>query len=42
MAKVPQKLERKKSEIYKDAPIAKFGERKPDFAAMGRKIKNPS
>ena len=30
MSKVPQKLERKKSEIYQDAPIAKFGERKPD------------
>ena len=41
MSKVPQKLERKKSEIYKDAPIAKFGERKPDFTTMGRKIKNP-
>lgn len=41
MAKIPQKLERKKSEIYKDAPIAKFGERKPDFTTMGRKIKNP-
>ena len=41
MAKVPQKLDRKKTEIYKDAPIAKFGERKPDFTTMGRKIKNP-
>ncbi len=41
MAKIPQRLERKKSEIYKDAPIAKFGERKPDFTTMGRKIKNP-
>ena len=41
MSKVPQKLNRKKSEIYKDAPIAKFGERKPDFSTMGRKIKNP-
>ncbi len=41
MARVPQKLERKKSEIYKDAPVAKFGERKPDFTTMGRKIKNP-
>jgi len=41
MAKVPQKLDRKKSEIYKDAPTAKFGERKPDFTTMGRKMKNP-
>lgn len=41
MAKIPQKLERKKSDIYKDAPIAKFGERKPDFSTMGRKMKNP-
>ncbi len=41
MPRVPQKLDRKKSEIYKDAPIARFGERKPDFTTMGRKIKNP-
>ncbi len=41
MAKVPQKLEKTRAEIYKNAPIAKFGERKPDFSTMGRKIKNP-
>ncbi|HPY78351.1 MAG TPA: hypothetical protein PLQ45_10930, partial [Anaerohalosphaeraceae bacterium] len=40
MSKVAQRLDRKKSDIYKDAPIAKFGERKPDFSTMGRKIKN--
>ena len=41
MAKVPQKLDRKKSDIYKNMAIEKFGERKPDFSTMGRKIKNP-
>ena len=41
MVKVPQKLEKTRAEIYKNAPIAKFGERKPDFSTMGRKIKNP-
>jgi len=40
MSKVPQKLDKTRAEIYKDSPIAKFGERKPDFSTMGRKIKN--
>ena len=40
MERVPQKLDKTRAEIYKDAPIAKFGERKPDFSTMGRKIKN--
>ena len=40
MPKKPQKLDKKRADIYKDAPIAKFGERKPDFSTMGRKIKN--
>lgn len=40
MSKVAQKLDRKRDEVYKDAPIAKFGERKPDFSTMGKKIKN--
>jgi len=40
MKKVPQKLDRKKSEVYANAPIAKFGERKSDLSGMGRKIKN--
>ena len=40
MSNAVQKLDRKKSEIYKDAPVAKFGERKPDFTTMGRRIKN--
>ena len=42
MEKVPQKLDKTRKEFYKDAPIAKFGERKPDFSGMGRKIKNNS
>ena len=40
MSKVVQKLDKTRAEIYKDAKIAKFGERKPDFSTMGRKIKN--
>jgi len=41
MEKAPQKLDKKKSEIYANAPIAKFGERKADFSTMGRIMKNP-
>jgi acetyl-CoA C-acetyltransferase len=40
MEKVPQRLDKTRAEMYADAPIAKFGERKPDFTTMGRKIKN--
>lgn len=40
MEKVPQKLGKKKSEVYANAPIAKFGERKCDFSGMGRTFKN--
>lgn len=40
MEKAPQKLDRKRADVYANAPIAKFGERKPDFSTMGRKIKN--
>jgi acetyl-CoA C-acetyltransferase len=40
MEKVPQKLEKTRAQMYENAPIAKLGERKPDFATMGRKIKN--
>ncbi|HPQ60056.1 MAG TPA: acetyl-CoA C-acyltransferase [Syntrophales bacterium] len=40
MEKVPQKLDRKRAEVYKDAPVAKFGERKPDYSGMGKKVKN--
>lgn len=39
MSKVPQKLDKKKSEIYANAPIAKYGERKCDFSGMGKIIK---
>ncbi len=42
MSKVPQKLNKKKSEVYANAPIAKYGERKCDFSGMGRIIKNQS
>ncbi|HPK54345.1 MAG TPA: thiolase family protein, partial [Smithellaceae bacterium] len=41
MSKVPQKLEKTRSEVYRNTTIAKFGERKPDYTTMGRKIKNP-
>jgi len=40
MEKVPQKLEKTRAEMYANAPIAKFGERKPDFSTMGMKFKN--
>ncbi len=40
MEKVPQKLDRKRADVYKDAPVAKFGERKPDYSGMGKKVKN--
>ena len=40
MSNEPRKLARKRSDVYKDAKVAKFGERKPDFSTMGRKIKN--
>jgi len=38
MEKTPQKLEKKLTEKYAKAPIAGFGERKPDFSALDRKI----
>ena len=40
MEKVPQKLDKTRKEYYQGAPIAKFGERKPDYSGMGRKIKS--
>ncbi|HON59609.1 MAG TPA: thiolase family protein [Smithella sp.] len=40
MSKVPQKLERKRADVYRDARVARFGERKPDFSTMGRRLKN--
>ncbi len=40
MSNEPRKLARKRSDVYKDAPVSKYGERKPDFSTMGRKIKN--
>ena len=40
MEKVPQKLDKTRAEMYAHAPISKFGERKPDFSTMGRKIKS--
>ncbi|OPY89318.1 MAG: Acetyl-CoA acetyltransferase [Syntrophaceae bacterium PtaU1.Bin231] len=41
MKKAPQRLERKKMEIYAGLKPAGFGQRKPDFSTMGRKMKNP-
>jgi acetyl-CoA C-acetyltransferase len=42
MSKEPQRLEKTRADYYKDAPIAKYGERKPDYSGMGRKIKSQS
>ncbi|MBU2054299.1 MAG: acetyl-CoA C-acyltransferase, partial [Proteobacteria bacterium] len=39
MEKIPQKLEGKLSEKYAGAPVAQYGQRKPDFSTLGRKIK---
>lgn len=36
MEKIAQKIEQKLSEKYAKAPVAGFGERKPDFSAAGR------
>lgn len=38
--KVVQKLEITRKDYYKDAPISPYGERKPDYSTMGRKIPN--
>ena len=40
MEKAPRKLEKKRTDIYAGKPVTKFGERKPDYSTMGRKIKN--
>ena len=40
MSNEPRKLARKRSDVYKDVSVSKFGERKPDFSTIGRKIKN--
>ena len=43
MEKVPQKLEKKLSERYANARIAKYGQRKPDFSALeGKKRPSPN
>ena len=39
MEKTPQKIEQKMAEKYAAAPVAKFGERKPDLSVAGRKNK---
>ncbi len=39
MEKEAQKLEQRLTEKYAKAPIAGFGERKPDFSKMGRRTK---
>ena len=38
--KVVQKLEHTRKNYYKDAEIAAYGERKPDYSTLGRKIEN--
>lgn len=40
MEKVPQKLELTRKDYYANAKVTGFGERKPDYSTMGRKIKN--
>ncbi len=40
MSNEPSKITRNRKDYYKDAKVAKFGERKPDFSSSGRKIKN--
>ncbi|MCG8471257.1 MAG: acetyl-CoA C-acyltransferase [Desulfobacterales bacterium] len=40
MSDVVQKMEVKRSEVYKDARISEFGERKPDFTTMGKNFGN--
>ncbi|MBN2568112.1 MAG: thiolase family protein [Deltaproteobacteria bacterium] len=42
MERVVQKPSRKKKEVYANAKPTGFGERKPDFSTMGKKIKNPA
>lgn len=39
-SKVIQKLELTRKKYYKDAKISGYGERKPDYLTMGRKIEN--
>jgi len=39
MEKVPQKLNKTRATFYADAKITGFGERKPDYSGMGKKIK---
>ena len=40
MSDVVQKMDTKRADIYKDAKIEKFGERKPDFKGMGKTYGN--
>jgi acetyl-CoA C-acetyltransferase len=40
MSKVVQKMLRKRADVYKDAPIAKFSERKATFSGMGKITEN--
>ena len=40
MSNEPRKLQWKRADVYKDAKVTKFGERKPDFSTIGRNIKN--
>ncbi len=40
MSDYVQKLTNSRKNYYKNAKISSYGERKPDFKGMGRKIKN--
>ncbi|MCX7635685.1 MAG: hypothetical protein N2Z74_08080, partial [Syntrophales bacterium] len=40
MEKIPQKLDKTRKDYYAGATVTGFGERKPDYSGMGRKIKN--
>ncbi|MDZ7762267.1 MAG: thiolase family protein [Desulfovermiculus sp.] len=40
MSKKVQSPIRSREDVYKDAPVADFGQRSPDFSTMGRKLGN--
>ncbi len=40
MSDVVQKMDKKRADVYKDAKIEEFGQRKPDFKGMGKSYGN--
>ncbi|VVS91358.1 thiolase family protein [Desulfoluna spongiiphila] len=40
MSDFVQTLEVKRADVYREAPIAEFGQRKPEFKGMGKKVGN--